>query len=156
MPEPKPPSVSPFESTADAGMRATPTRVADCSSPAKAKDAGRRHKRISAARIFLQRNAERQEELPRRRRVEYQDAARGIVRREHAVVEIRGIAQVGQVGDVKRQFRAAQPAKGAEVVTETKVEGGVDIEALVVGVCIVALAGELALQRCPEAVLPHG
>src|ERR1700753_279692 len=158
MPEPKPPRVSPCESSADAGTRATPTRVGltGTSPPAKAGKAGRRHNRTSAARMRLECSAEGQEELARRRGVGDQDAASGIGRREHAVVEVRGIATVEHVGDVDRQLRAIQPAKRTEVVTGTQIERGVAAKALIVGVGVVAPAGELSFKRSPEAVLAHG
>src|ERR1700744_1131746 len=139
MPDPKPPSVSPWESRAEAETRATPTSVG---SPAKAGTDARRHSRMTGARIGLQVHAEGQEELARRRGVRHQDGAGGVVGREHAVVEVRGVTTVGQVGDIERQLGALQAAESAEVVDKSGGQGVLGVEALSGGLGRASRAGE--------------
>src|SRR3569833_2738091 len=143
MPEPKPPRGSPWLSTALAGTRATPTSCA----PAKAGKARSRHNKTNAVRIGLQIYAKSQEELARRRGMGHHDRAGGIVRCEHAVVVIRGEPLIGQVGDIEGQLRAVDPTEAAKVITDTGIKRGVGAEALIVGIGVVAAAGELGLSR---------
>lgn len=75
-----------------------------------------------------------------------QDGSGGVGRGEHAVVEVRHIAFVGQVGDVQRHLHPVQHADIVECVAVAEVDGRVGAAALIVGVGVEALARVLALK----------